>query len=159
MKLATFEKHCKRMQLVLDDDGTASWPRIGKVEFVVICAYNFGGGQIYLRPINGEDIEMSDKEFATSSRHSLSKLARESTMHRYDEEKGDNQKWVNLTKIVVPTQADKDQILLALEYMHDLREIDTDILAVNLLAHLYLRPDLIEVEDERKSCEYIEKHV
>jgi hypothetical protein len=55
-------------------------------------------------------------------------------------------KWVTITKIVVPTQDDKDQLLLASRYIHDLRNIDTDINGANLLAHLYHCPELIVVE-------------
>lgn len=52
-----------------------------------------------------------------------------------------------LTKIVVPTQADKVKLIDASRYLHYLKDIDTsDGAAVNTLAHLYLRPDLIVVE-------------
>lgn len=64
----------------------------------------------------------------------------------YDEELGDNQKWVTISQIVVPTQYDKEQLLLAIKYLHDNPLIDTDILAVNSLVHLYLNPELIVVE-------------
>ena len=57
-------------------------------------------------------------------------------------------KWVNVTKIVVPTQEDKEQLLLASRYVHNLRNIDTDINGANVLAHLYIAPDLIEVANE-----------
>ena len=67
-------------------------------------------------------------------------------LRRYDENKGDDQAWVNLTKIVVPTAFDKVQILLALRYIHDLRCIDTDYMAVNTLVHQYAFPERIEVE-------------
>lgn len=63
----------------------------------------------------------------------------------YDEELGDNQNWVTISKVIVPTEYDKEQLLLAIKYLHDNPLIDTDILAVNTLVHLYLNPDLIEV--------------
>lgn len=67
-------------------------------------------------------------------------------LNRYDEKlSSDKQKWVTITKIVVPTEEDKQQLLAACKYIHDLSEIDTDILAVNTLAHLYHAPELIEV--------------
>lgn len=64
----------------------------------------------------------------------------------YDEELGDDQKWVTISKIIVPTEFDKEQLLLAIKYLHDNPLIDTDILAVNSLVHLYLNPELIVVE-------------
>lgn len=64
---------------------------------------------------------------------------------RYVEGK-DERDWVAITKIVVPTARDKVQLLLALKYIHDLRCIDTDYLAVNTLAHQYQLPESIEVE-------------
>ena len=67
-------------------------------------------------------------------------------LRRYDESKGRDQPWVNVTKIVVPTAFDKVQILLALRYMHDLRCIDTDYMAVNALVHQYKFPERVEVE-------------
>jgi hypothetical protein len=70
-------------------------------------------------------------------------------LHKYDESKPvSEQKYVRITKIVVPTNEDKQQLLAAFRYIHDLHEIDTDIMAVNTLAHMYLAEDLIEVEHE-----------
>jgi hypothetical protein len=65
-------------------------------------------------------------------------------MERYPED-GTPPNYVAITKIVVPTQRDKDELLRAIEYIHYLRELDTDYIAVNTLAHMYLRPELIEV--------------
>jgi hypothetical protein len=56
------------------------------------------------------------------------------------------QKWFQLKKIVVATEADKEQLLLASRYIHDMRELDTDYMAVNYLAHLYLAPWMIVVD-------------
>lgn len=69
-------------------------------------------------------------------------------MERYDDSKVE-QKWVKITEIVVPTEYDKEQLLLAIEYIHYLRNIDTDYMGVNYLSHLYLTPDLITVKDVR----------
>lgn len=49
-------------------------------------------------------------------------------------------------RIVVDSEVAKQQILLALRYIHDLREIDLDYVAVNYLAHLYETPEAIEVD-------------
>ena len=58
----------------------------------------------------------------------------------------DDTKYVNITKIVVPTEYDKEQLLKASRYLHDCSGIDTDFYAINTLVHLYLNPDLIEVQ-------------
>lgn len=65
-------------------------------------------------------------------------------LERYDESCGNDQKWVNIAKIIVPTEFDKNQLLEAFKYIHD-RDIDTDYLAVNTIAHMYQNPDLIEI--------------
>jgi len=65
---------------------------------------------------------------------------------QYDDTTED-QRWVRITEIVVPTEYDKEQLLLALEYIHDLRNLDTDYLAVNHLAHMYQNPELIKVKE------------
>jgi len=69
-------------------------------------------------------------------------------LERYDESAGDNQKWVSIKKIIVETERDKEQLLKAFEYIHYLRDIDTDFIAVNTIAHIYQAPDLIEVKDK-----------
>ena len=73
-------------------------------------------------------------------------------LDRYDEsletDNGRNpskQKWVTISKIQVPTERDKEQLLEAFTYIHNLRNIDSDYLAVNTLMHMYQRPDVIEV--------------
>lgn len=53
--------------------------------------------------------------------------------------------YVTITEIVVPSERDKAQLIKAFKYIHNLNEIDTDFIAVNLLAHLYQHPDLIKV--------------
>ena len=57
-------------------------------------------------------------------------------------------RYCDLVKIVVRSPEDKEQLLLASEYIHGLRQLDTGIVAVNLIAHLYQCPDLIEVLPE-----------
>lgn len=61
-------------------------------------------------------------------------------------EDGDNQ-FVTISEITVPTQYDKEQILMALKYLHDCY-INTDFLAVNALVHMYHDPDKIVVRGE-----------
>lgn len=65
-------------------------------------------------------------------------------MERYVED-AETQKWVRIDEIRVPNEYDKEQLLKAINYFHDLRNIDTDFLAVNTLAHVYCRPELITV--------------
>jgi len=52
----------------------------------------------------------------------------------------------NEIKIIVRTENDKKQLLEASKHIHDSRDIDTDLPMVNMIAHLYHNPDLIEVE-------------
>ena len=67
-------------------------------------------------------------------------------MDKYDEKLNDeDQPYVSLTEIVVPTEHDKEQLLKAFEYIHYLEDIDPDYMAVNTIMHLYLRPDKIKV--------------
>jgi hypothetical protein len=53
---------------------------------------------------------------------------------------------VEIEQIVVDSEFSKAQLLLASEYLHDLVDLDTDFMAVNLLAHLYRMPELIVVK-------------
>lgn len=70
-------------------------------------------------------------------------------MVKYDNrKKQENQQYVSLTKIVVPSEWDKQQLLMAFKYIHDLRNIDSDYMAVNTIMHMYACPDLIEVQNE-----------
>ena len=50
-------------------------------------------------------------------------------------------------KIIVDSEQSKDQILKALEYLH-YADIDTDLMAVNGLVHLYLFPGAVEVKPD-----------
>jgi len=68
------------------------------------------------------------------------------TLVRYPEEgSGEEPKCVRISEIIVPDEYSKEQLLLALKYVHDIRTLDTDILAVNTLAHMYQVPDRITV--------------
>lgn len=49
-------------------------------------------------------------------------------------------------KIIVGSEREKQDLLKASKYLHDLRNIDTDVPMVNTLVHLYMAPDLIAVE-------------
>lgn len=69
-------------------------------------------------------------------------------MNKYDESKGDAQKWVNIHHITVQTKEDKEQLLKAFEYIHNLKTIDTDFMAVNCLCHMYEHPEKILVCDD-----------
>lgn len=60
-------------------------------------------------------------------------------------EGAEEQAWVTINEITVLTAYDKVQLLLGLKYIHDLRELDTDFLAVNSLVHFYQFPDRIKV--------------
>ena len=58
----------------------------------------------------------------------------------------DEQKWVRF-KIIVPREYDKEQLLKAFEYIHDIRTLDTDYIAVNTVAHIYCEPNIIIVDE------------
>lgn len=63
---------------------------------------------------------------------------------RYSNKK--ENKPVNIKSIVVDSEHSKEQLLIALDYIHGLFELDTNFIAVNELAHVHLNPDLIVVE-------------
>jgi len=71
----------------------------------------------------------------------------EDVLFRLDNrKKPENQKYVTISKIIVPTEQDKQQLLAAFEYIHYLSDIDPDYMAVNTIMHIYTRPDLIEIQ-------------
>ena len=74
-------------------------------------------------------------------------------LERWDDELPDSeQKYVNIQYILVSSEYDKEQLLKAFEYIHDCRGIDTDYMAVNTIAHLYLQPDnIIVTKDSNES--------
>ena len=57
----------------------------------------------------------------------------------------DQQQWFRITQIEVPSEDDKQQLLLACDYIHDLFVLDTSYMAVNYLAHLSEMPHRIVV--------------
>jgi hypothetical protein len=67
-------------------------------------------------------------------------------LERYPTEDSAFYKYVSISKIVVPSERDKEQLLKAFKYLHDLRNIDPEYYAVNTIMHIYQNPDLIEVE-------------
>lgn len=69
-------------------------------------------------------------------------------LEKYPEDDIDYGKYVGILKIIVDSEWSKHQLLLTSEYIHDLSQIDTEIKGVNTIAHLYLNPELIEVQDE-----------
>lgn len=72
-----------------------------------------------------------------------------SNLKRWEENVADeDQKYVTISKIVVPTEYDKAQLLEASNYIHNLQDIDSEYMAVNTIMHLYERPHLIEVKGE-----------
>jgi hypothetical protein len=77
------------------------------------------------------------------------KRAKRFKMNRYGWSEIKPQKWISISKIVVKTKEDKEQLLLASEYIHGLSDIDTDYMGANVLAHLYRQPELIEVEEDK----------
>jgi hypothetical protein len=67
------------------------------------------------------------------------------------------QDWFKLKKIIVATEEDKEQLLLASRYIHDLRELDTGYMAVNYLAHLYMSPWMVVVDPTATTADFEEK--
>lgn len=49
-------------------------------------------------------------------------------------------------KITVDSEEAKEQLLIASGYLHNLLSVDKSFIAVNLLSHLYMSPDMIEVK-------------
>jgi hypothetical protein len=68
------------------------------------------------------------------------------SLERYPIDENEKYKFVTISKIVVPTERDKEQLLKAIKYIHDSPHIDKEYYAVNTLAHLYQLPDLIVVQ-------------
>lgn len=53
---------------------------------------------------------------------------------------------MKLPSIIVSSEWEKEQLLLASKYLFNLKNIDLDFIAVNVLASLYHSPDNIEVK-------------
>jgi hypothetical protein len=58
-----------------------------------------------------------------------------------------NVEWTKY-KIVVPTESDKEEILLGFKHFHDSLDIDTDYIVVNQMAHEYITANNIIVDEE-----------
>ena len=67
-------------------------------------------------------------------------------LKRYDETSEKPQTWPKIIKIIVDNEDSKQQLLKASEYIHNLYTINSDFMMVNTLMHLYMAPDLIEVQ-------------
>ena len=63
-------------------------------------------------------------------------------LHRYNSK---NLQQIDF-EIVANSEYAKEQLLLALEYIHYLQNFDTDYVAVDRLAHVYFNPELITVK-------------
>ena len=61
-----------------------------------------------------------------------------------------NYKWMEIKSVVVNSEQAKEQLLKASKYIHDLKGLDIDIDMVNVVAHLYCRPELITIEEKEK---------
>lgn len=58
-----------------------------------------------------------------------------------------NVEWTKY-KIVVPTEADKEEIMLGFKHFHDSFDIDTEYIVVNQMAHEYITANNIIVDEE-----------
>jgi hypothetical protein len=54
---------------------------------------------------------------------------------------------INITEIVVPTYRDKEQLLKAFHYLHDNCLLDIGYCAINTIAHIHIKPNLIRVQN------------
>lgn len=66
---------------------------------------------------------------------------------RYDKN-GDNDVAMDVVEIVVDNEKAKEQLLKTLQYFHDMRGTDTDIVMVNKLIHIYQNPDMVVVKKD-----------
>ena len=87
-----------------------------------------------------------------------------------DDPRWKKMKWCDF-RIIVPDQETKEQLQAAFEYFHDNRDIDTDFIAVNAVAHSYLDdkleegaespilvdPDLFK-QVKQKTCKHNREH-
>ena len=67
-------------------------------------------------------------------------------LERYPTDERQELKFVTISKILVPTERDKEQLLKAFKYLHDHGFIDSEYYAVITIIHMYQNPDLIEIE-------------
>ena len=75
-------------------------------------------------------------------------------MRKYPKNEDAPVEFVKLKKIIVETEDDKKELLEAFRYLHDFDGedkdgnpigLDHDNIAINLLMHLYLNPEIIEI--------------
>lgn len=85
-----------------------------------------------------------DKVFRLLGYEPIVEEANSEGMYLFDES---DPRYITIEQIVVPTEFDKAQLLLASEYLHYNRLIDTDLMAVNTIVHLYENPDIIVVKN------------
>lgn len=79
----------------------------------------------------------------------IPKLDKKTGLYKYPKEINmRTSKYFPMVKIVVDSEQSKQQILNAIEYIHNLECIDSDFMAVNSLMHLYLYPDSVEVRPD-----------
>lgn len=77
-------------------------------------------------------------------------------MKRYKENK--ETKFFNFI-ITVPRQKDKEELIKAFRYIHNLKELDTDYIIVNQLAHLYLKEpeNPVKIVVDSRAFSYLSK--
>ena len=88
-------------------------------------------------------------EFADNMKDSNPSIDKETGMYMYPKntENISDNFWSKI-KIIVNSEGSKQQVLKALEYIHNLECIDSDFMPVNSLMHLYLYPDSVEVKPD-----------
>ncbi len=59
-------------------------------------------------------------------------------------------RFIHPFKIVVASESDKKQLLEASYTIHNYKETDTDLVPLNLFAHIYTSPWMIEVNPKAK---------
>lgn len=90
---------------------------------------------------------MMKKKAKTSS--DIPKLDKKTGLYKYPEViNSRSAKYFPMVKIIVDSEQSKEQILNAIEYIHNLECVNSDYMAVNSLMHLYLYPDAVEVRPD-----------
>ena len=101
---------------------------------------------------------MEDKMKTFKQHKCIPKIDKETGIYRYPKDKtkpsgyADSKdippEYWSKIKFIVDSEQSKDQLLKALEYIHYLGEIDSDLMAVNILMHMYLFPGSVEVRPD-----------
>lgn len=87
-----------------------------------------------------------------ASKARLLLMAKKLTFDRYDDSKpSTRQKFLDIRRIVVGDERTKSQLIMAFKLLHDSGDLDSEIIALNHIMHLYQDPDLIVV-DATASC-------